>query len=229
MKPQIPQNSPEYAQACLEALADQGLGNYLSLGGAFGLMHYYEYRTTHDVDAWWQPNATPEVQKKIIAILESTLGNFGSVRTRVWGEVVSVELHSEGKQVFSFQIARRSAQLNPSTTSPWEDVLLDSFDDLVANKMIALVERGAPRDFLDIYRLCSEALITPSRCWLLWSKRQQLAGSDTDHARARLAVLTHLARIEQHRPLENITNDFARAEAERVRMWFNEVFVDDLS
>jgi len=73
--------------------------------------------------------------------------------------------------------------------------LLDSFEDLVANKMIALVERCAPRDFLDIYRLCAESLVTPSRCWLLWSKRQHLAGSDTDNARERLAVLTHLARI----------------------------------
>jgi hypothetical protein len=229
MKPQIPQNPPEFAQACLKALADQGLGKFLSLGGAFGLMHYYEYRTTHDVDAWWQPDATTEVQKKIIVILESTLETFGSVRTRVWGDVVSVELHSSGKQVFSFQIARRTAQLNPSTTSPWGNLLLDSFDDLVANKMIALVERGAPRDFLDIYRLCAASLTTPPKCWQLWFKRQQLAGSDTDYARARLAVLTHLARIEQHRPLGNITDDSARVEAELVRTWFKEVFVDDLS
>jgi len=66
-------------------------------------------------------------------------------------------------QIFSFQIARRSAQLHPSTTSPWEGVLLDSFEDLVANKMIDLVERGAPRDFLDINRLCAESAISHIR------------------------------------------------------------------
>jgi predicted nucleotidyltransferase component of viral defense system len=30
---------------------------------------------------------------------------------------------------------------------------IDSFGDLVASKMVALVERGAPRDFFDIFTL----------------------------------------------------------------------------
>ena len=122
-------------------------------------------------------------------------------------------------------LARRSARLQPSTPSPWEGILLDSFDDLVVSKMLALVERGAPRDFLDIYQLCNEGLVTPMRCWHLWRKRQALAESDTDSARARLAIMTHLARIEQHRPLAQIIDDSRRDEAEQVRRWFKEEFV----
>ena len=159
MKPRRPEHPPEYAQVCLQALTDHSLGSRISLGGAFGLMHYFEYRSTHDVDARWAPDSTSAEQREVVAVLEDALEAFGPVRTRSWGDVVSIELQPSGKQVFSFQVARRSAQLEPSTPSPWEGILLDSFDDLVASKMLALVERGAPRDFLDIYNLCDERLV----------------------------------------------------------------------
>ena len=55
--------------------------------------------------------------------LEATLKAFGQVKTRAGGDVVSVELACEGKTVFSFQIAPRSAQLEPPATAPWTDVL----------------------------------------------------------------------------------------------------------
>jgi hypothetical protein len=35
---------PDYAEACLQALASQELGDKISLGGAFGLLHYLDYR-----------------------------------------------------------------------------------------------------------------------------------------------------------------------------------------
>ena len=185
-QPRRPAHMPEYAEACLRALAASGLGQAISLGGAFGLLHYLDYRPTHDVDAWWVPSATGEDQRQVIRVIEATLQRFGQVRTRAWGDVVSVELMREGKTIFSFQVARRSAQLEPSVSAPWTDVLLDSFPDLLAAKMVALVERGAPRDFRDISALCRAGLTTPRECWELWRRRQQLAGSDTDRARARL-------------------------------------------
>lgn len=114
------------------------------------------------------------------------------------------------------------------TPSPWKDILLDSFEDLVASKMVALVERGTPRDFLDIYRLNKDVLVSPLQCWQLWRRRQESIGSDADEDRARLAILTHLTRIEQHRPLDIIVDELARAEAKRVRNWYKEVFVHAL-
>jgi predicted nucleotidyltransferase component of viral defense system len=198
------------------------------LGGALGLLHYLDYRSTHDADAWWDASATTEDRQQVIQLIEATLASFGQVRRRAWGDVVSVELLQERRVVFSFQIARRSAQLEPSITAPWTNVLLDSFSDLVASKMVALVERGAPRDLRDIYALCQAKLITPSKCWGLWRRRQQAAGSDTDHARARLAVETHLARIALHRPLDQISDLEQRVQAERVRWWYTEEFLDVL-
>lgn len=225
-QPVRPTHLSEHAERTLQALASADLGHAISLGGALGLLHYLDYRSTHDVDAWWAPSASLEDRERVIAVVEETLRPSGEVRARRWGEVVSIELRVAGKTVFSFQIAERSAQLEPTATLPWTEVDIDSLPDLVASKMTALVERGAPRDFRDIDALCHSGLITASECWSLWALRQQRAGSDIDLHRARLAVSTHLARIEQHRPLKAITDVDQRLEAARVRTWFNTEFLD---
>jgi len=221
-----PSHLSPYAEACLEALARRGLGNKLSLGGGVGLLHYLDYRPTHDVDAWWDGDATPQQRQAIIQVIEDVLDAWGQVDVRAWGQVTSIELSQAGEKVFGFQIARRSAQLEASRRAPWVDVKLDSLQDLVASKMVALVERGAPRDFRDIEAVCAADLVTPETCWQLWAKRQRLSGSDTDWARARLAVQTHFKRITLFRPLEQISDPQQRSEATQVRAWFKEVFLD---
>lgn len=228
MQPHRPANLCGYAEACLRALAERDLGEKISLGGALGLSHCLDYRPTHDADARWALAATSADRRRVIEVIRDTLSVFGQVSTRSWGDVVSIELSSEGKKIFSFQIAQRSAQLEPSEPMPWTHVLLDSFADLLASKMVALVERGAPRDFRDIYSLCHAGLATPEQCWALWRKRQQLASSDTDDGRARLAIETHLARIAQHRPLEQIDDVRQQAEAQEVRGWFAREFLNAL-
>ena len=225
-QPQRPGQVSEYAQACLNALSSSAYGQRISLGGAFGLAHYFEYRTTYDVDAWWIEPVSHEERQHIVQILEGALRSFGEVRTRAWGDVVSVELRQQGKTVFSFQIARRSAQLQAPVPSPWPGgIRVDSFDDLVASKMAALVERGAPRDFRDIYMLCQRGQCDVARCWELWQERQRLAGEDMDRKRAAVAIETHLARLEQARPLVNIADAEQRAGAEQLRAWFRVEFL----
>ena len=110
----------------------------------------------------------------------------------------------------------------------WIDVPLDSFADLLGSKMVALVERGAPRDFRDIFAVCQAGMSTPSDCWRLWALRQRAAGSDDDLVRARLAVESHLARITAHRPLDRIQDDQGRAEAKRLRDWFTKDFLEGI-
>jgi hypothetical protein len=227
--PRRPSRIPEYAEVCLQALVARGLGGAISLGGGLGLLHYLDYRTTHDVDAWWSEGCSPEDRRCVIRAVEEALASFGEVKTRAWGEVVSVELLREGRVVFSFQVAHRSAQLEPSTPSPWAGVPLDSLADLVASKVVALVERGAPRDFRDIFAVCQADLVSPRDCWTLWRRRQTAAGSDVDPGRARLAVETHLARIAQHRRIEQIADPGERGEAERVRAWFAQEFLNAIS
>jgi len=224
--PSRPAHLSAYAEACLQALARQGLGDKLSLGGGLGLLHYLDYRPTHDVDAWWDKDATPQERQAVIHVIEDALRSWGQLEVRAWGEVISIELSEAGEKVFSFQIAHRSALLEPSRSAPWVDVKLDSLPDLVASKMVALVERGAPRDFRDIHAVCRADLLTPSECWQLWEQRQRLSGSDVDWNRARLAVETHLKRIALQRPLVDVADPGQRSEAAQVRAWFKEVFLN---
>jgi hypothetical protein len=225
IEPHQPSNLSPYARACLEALVKEGLASHISLGGALGLFHYLDFRPTHDVDAWWSPSLT-EVQKQAVTrTLKTVLTTFGDVQVRSWGDVVSVELSQDGRTVFSFQIAARSARLQEPVSAGWIDIPLDSLADLVASKMVALIERGAPRDFLDIYTLCQAGFLNVSDCWELWSRRQNLAGSDADPARARLAIETHLERIALHRPLEKIADPQQREQARQLRNWYLNSFL----
>ncbi|MBI1802669.1 MAG: nucleotidyl transferase AbiEii/AbiGii toxin family protein [Chloroflexi bacterium] len=236
-KPQRPTLLSKYAEACLEALSASGHGRWLSLGGAFGLAHYFEYRATHDVDAWWLESATHEQRQQVVRLIEGALEKFGVVRTRSWGDVVSVELMEQGpaqslpkgRVIFSFQIAQRSARLSAPLMSAWGGVPLDSFDDLVASKMAALVERGAPRDLRDIYMLCQSGQVSAAHCWKLWRARQQLTGENADPLRAEVAIRTHLARLAQARPLAQIADLQERAAAEQVRTWFATEFLRDMA
>ena len=225
---QRPSNIPGYADLCLKALAAAGLGEKVSLGGAFGLLHYLDYRPTYDVDAWWVPTATAQERQRVIGAIAEALASVGEVHTRAWGDVVSIELLEGKRKTFSFQIAQRSAQLRPSAPLTWANSLLDSFDDLIASKMVALVERGTPRDFRDVHAVCHAGLLTPERCWELWRQRQTLAGSDADRARATLALQIHLERIALHRPLGQIEDPAEKTAAEQLRRWFAEEFIHAL-
>lgn len=225
LRPQQPSHLSPYARACLDALVKAHLADRISLGGDLGLFHYLDYRPTHDVDAWWSESLKEAQKQAVVQTLETSLSNFGSVRVRAWGDVVSVELSQDGKTVFSFQIAARTLRLEEPISAGWIDVPLDSLADLVASKMNALVERGAPRDFLDIFTLCQAGLLSMEECWALWRRRQKLAASDTDGSRARLAIETHLERIALHRPLEQIADSGQREQARQLRDWFLRLFL----
>ncbi|HEX9653887.1 MAG TPA: nucleotidyl transferase AbiEii/AbiGii toxin family protein [bacterium] len=229
MNPTIPKQINPFALACLEALQKSGLGNHVSLGGALGLTLYHEFRSTKDVDAWWTSEATAKEQKEVIEVLRKTLEKFGEVKLRRFGDVVSLDLYEKEQVCFNFQIANRSVQLRPPLLSPWAPVKLDTFEDLVASKMAALIERGIPRDFLDIYEICNQKLCTTWQCWRLWLDREAKRGvQHADLMPAAAAVLMHLNRIEKTRPLNLIKDQEAREKATELREWFKNVFTKEI-
>ena len=116
--------------------------------------------------------------------------------------------------------------MNGSGSAQCTEEHFDSLDDLIASKMVALVERDAPRDFLDIYAVCEDEIASPRVRWRLWRRRQERTGGSISFSRARLAVTTHLKRIELRRPLLSIANRQQRGEAERTRSWFKEEFIN---
>ncbi len=230
VQPRVPQNLSEYARACMDAVARSGLGAHISIGGAFGLAHYHEYRGTNDIDAWWVEAPPREVKDRLLDAVKLALERFGTVRIRAWGDVASVEVSRDGRVAFSFQVAERTAILGEHVEGLWAGgVRLDSFRDIVASKMAALVNRGAPRDFRDIHELVAAGLLNVTECWELWETRQRAAREEADRRRAALAIRSHLARIESSRPLASIGNPVERAQAGRVRDWVTKELLRELS
>jgi len=82
MSPKRPTHISDWAVTCLESLAREGLGAVLSLGGALGLMHYLDYRDTHDIDAWWTPGASGAEKTRLLAVVERCLASHGHVERR---------------------------------------------------------------------------------------------------------------------------------------------------
>jgi hypothetical protein len=96
------------------------------------------------------------------------------------GDVISFSLTDDsGQRVFSFQIAQRDLYLEQPIPSSWNPVLLETFRDNVVSKMVALVDRGAPREFVDVYEIVNRGLISLAECWALYS----LGCGGLDHSR----------------------------------------------
>jgi len=119
--------------------------------------------------------------------------------------------------------SKNSLTLPSSTT-----VSLDGFSNLVANKMVALVERGAPQDFLDIYTLCYEGLTTASRCWQLWKVRQESTGHTVKTMWAKMAVLNHVAQLAQTYPSEKMVDPIEPSAISHIQLWFQTDFLEAL-
>jgi hypothetical protein len=66
--------------------------------------------------------------------------------------------------------------------------------------MTALVQRGAPQDFLDIYQLCSRDVMSMADCRQAFTEK----GLGIGIHEAKRKIIARLAMIEASRPLETI-------------------------
>jgi len=191
------------------------------LGGYFALRHHINYRTTHDIDAWWKTRADPQAEADIRATMQKIATDKAMLLSeRRFGETSSFELSRGKLKVFSFQIAVRSVELEPPQPSAWPPILIETLNDNVASKMNALVDRGSPRDFTDIYQVVMAGLQNIATCWNLWERKNPGVQSVS----AKQKVLFHLAAIEQRRPESSITEATEKQRALFVRRWFREEF-----
>ncbi len=212
-----PRNLDPLADRILSRLAARPEGAEIVLGGYFALQHYADYRSTHDIDAWWRTRPSATTEAVIRAVMEVIAAAEGyELRERRFGETISFELHRDGKKRFSFQIAVRSVELETPVPSAWPPILLETIHDNIGAKMNALVGRGAARDFLDIAHLVQANLTTPEECWTLWSRKNPSGSLDA----ARSKVAFHLMTMESRRPLDSIQNPAERAKAQQTREWF---------
>jgi hypothetical protein len=229
IRPARPENLDPIASLLLERLRDAPEAAFVVIGGGVALNCYAPPRLTHDVDAWWSQNASVadrvSTLTRIRAIAEEIGASAGLVvveRPRTASEVVSIELQANRRTIFSFQIAPRDVELEPPTVegSPFAPVPIEAFADNLGAKMTALVSRGAPRDFQDVYTVVSTQIALPDELWALYAAKNP--GSDIRLAKAQVAQ--RLAEIELRRPLDSLDPN-SRSAAEKLRAWVRDEFV----
>lgn len=225
--PKRPQTLPELTEATLDALRDEPRSANIVLGGGVALQHYDHYRETQDIDAWWKEARDPETLERVQAILQDIGRKFGyEVSPRQFGTTDSFEFKRAGssRKFFSFQISTRDVSLEEPLFSDWSPLLIETFRENIGAKMNALVNRGAPRDLLDIYQVVTDGLISIAECWHLW--QQKNVGKSA--AKAHEGILVYLARLEQRRPLSRIADPTERLQAETLRRWYRNEFCLDV-
>lgn len=209
------------ADRVLSLLAGRPEAGHIILGGYFALQHYLDYRQTHDVDAWWKGRADADAEESIRRAMQRVADEHGmELSERRFGDTLSFELATAGVRRFSFQIALRSVAIEEPQPSAWPPILIETLADNVGAKMNALVNRGAPRDFLDIKAVVDAGLMNSARCWQLWQAKNPSAPL----AAARRNLLLQLSGLEARRPLATIADPHARGQAEAVRRWFAQEF-----
>jgi len=109
--------------------------------------------------------------------------------------------------LFRRRLNSRSQKLGRGAITPWT--------------MNALVNRGAPRDFLDIKHVCDEGLVTKELCWELWTRKNP----DGVIESAKQNLLLHLKHLEARRPLEQISDLREKESAHAVREWYRTNFL----
>lgn len=226
MQPTTPKNLNPLARELLESFAGHPEAAEIVLGGGVALSHYLEYRDTVDVDAWWRTESRQEVMQFIEGCMKSLAAAHGlDYRRRTWGETESLELLRGSQKQFSFQISRRTLYLDDAIPAEWQPLWIETLRDNVGSKMTALVQRGAPRDFLDIYELVNRSLITIADCWQLWSLKNP--GVPVDEAMRKVAA--RMESIALTRPLDTIQPKAARESAALVRAWYRDTFTQPKS
>lgn len=118
-------------------------------------------------------------------------------------------------QLFTVQIALRSVAVDEPLPSVWAPVWIESFRDNLGAKMNALVGRGAPRDFTDVFEVCRRLLASPNDCWSLWQRKNP----DQAVHEAKSRVLHHLEQIAARRPVASLGDLAERERAEQLRAW----------
>jgi hypothetical protein len=216
--PKVPGNLDPLAREILEGLQGKEEARAIVIGGGVALQHYLEFRGTVDLDAWWSGKILPQAQALIREVMKAVAERNGlsfAERPLSHSLTQSFELRKAGRKVFSFQIAPRDLELDPALPSAWSPVQIETFRDNLGAKMNALVSRGAPRDFLDIYTVCQRGLAAPAECWGIW----KLKNPGLEVSQARVTVLEHLAALEGRRPLAGISPETDRKAARELRDW----------
>jgi hypothetical protein len=231
VSPSLPSEMDPLALQVLERLRRHPEARFIILGGHFALRCYLDYRSTHDLDGWWSSGVSAADRRSARAVIHDVAGEVAAAHgltlvERSWGDTEALDFQREEsgrrRTVFSVQVAERTVELEPPIASPWAPIPIETLRDNLASKMNALVARGAPRDFRDVYEVVHAGLATAPECWHLWQAKNPDAPID----QARVQVVKHLESIAERRPLDRIPEP-ERPAAEALRNWVRTVLTAD--
>lgn len=229
VQPTRPANLDPLASNMLERLQATPEAAHIVIGGGVALNCYAPPRLTRDVDAWWSRHTDAADRSSTVARIREIANDVArptqltvSERAPSTSEVVSIELQANRKTVFSFQIAPRDVELESPIVSgsPFAPIALETLADNLGAKMTALVARGAPRDFQDVYNVVRTGIARPDELWGLYERKNP--GHDVAIAKAQVAQ--RLGDIEMRRPLDSIEPSL-RGEAGELRAWVRQGLV----
>jgi len=120
--------------------------------------------------------------------------------------MTSLEMQRDAKTIFSVQIADRDIELAKPVPGPWHPIRIESLRDNIASKRTALVDSGAPRDFMDIHAVITANILSIDRSM----KNGDLTATQTAaqyRASQGAQVLKHLESIAARRPLDTLASE----------------------
>jgi hypothetical protein len=219
----------------LKRLGDQSETEFV-IGGGVALCHYVSPRDTFDLDGWWKTEESEATIRKLEVILnEIAKREQLELRINRFNDVISLELIADSqKKVYSVQVAKRDRYLDSPVLSEW-NVPIETLRDNIGSKMKALINRGTPRDFLDIHKICTEGKATAQGCWDIASQvispwAATMANESNTKERiqqGKAEVAHHLLQIETRKPLPpEMANESDQIKnARSLRNWFKTHFL----
>lgn len=233
-------NLHPYTVEILKKLGEENETEFV-IGGGVALCHYITPRDTVDLDGWWKTDESALTIKRLEDILTGIARRKNCVfNMRRFNDVISLELFAGAQnKVYSVQIAKRDKYLEEPALSVW-NVPIETLKDNIGSKMKALINRGTPRDFLDIFKICTEGKATPEECWDIATQAilpQVEPGSDKTNPKAtnqiiqqgKAEITRHLLQLESRRPLPPASPDEPEQtrNARTLRNWYKTKFLPD--
>ena|SRR3989338_3753452 len=208
--------------AILEVLARSPLKNrFYWTGGTLLAEKYLHHRKSYDVDLFTDD---PFQYEEIISLVQE-------VKKRVKLERVDEKkvhdrweffIHNHREVRFEF-VRYQFPHLKPRQR--WRGVLVDSLEDLAANKTMALVERHEPKDAVDVYFLITKAKLTPRRLLKLVDKKFGLPMDEDTFLGEALRAAKRLSEIQ---PMLNGSSRTQEKTLEEIRSYFNDISAEFL-
>ena len=182
---------------------------YLSGGTALAAFHLH-HRYSDDLDFFTDAKDFPQFAiERIAQDIQQEIGAEKTEYQRLYDRRLFFFKKVNGEDLKLEFTAYPFVQIH--SPLPQDGVLVDSLDDLAANKLMALLDRVETKDFVDMYFLLHENHVTVERLRALVEQKFRLAinpivlGSEF----AKVRLVSHLPRMLKPLTLEELKDFFA--------------------